>query len=332
MGVKTKERLLNILIFLGVLALLFVVGYPQYKESLPSKIKIGVDKSFCSVPFYVAKEDTSRRYFNIEKVEPEFVEVTGDPLQGLKDGLYDIVAVPWYSLMISPSSNGDTAKAFGGIELKSSNVLDGIMVPPKSRIKKRRDLKGKRLGYLTQDEYLINLILVKMEEEDKITKVTKVPLEPEEIATVFEDKKVDALYLIDPYRGYMSHQGYEMLFEGVLNHYIVSSLPYTAFVMRRNFVKEEDKLAAIRVKNAIEATFSYLTRNPKITRSYILKMNNWPDDGELKLKIRAPEYQRLAEVNLKSVEIYQTELVKMGIGTCGIKPSEFLFDKLDFTR
>ena len=34
----------------------------------------------------------------------------------------------------------------------------------------------------------------------------------------------------------------------------------------------------------------------------------------------------------KNVERMQTELVQRGIGTCGIKPSEFLFAKIDFRR
>jgi len=40
----------------------------------------------------------------------------------------------------------------------------------------------------------------------------------------------------------------------------------------------------------------------------------------------------LSDINLKNIEIFQTELVRRGIGTCGIRPSEFLFDKTDFAR
>lgn len=331
MTIKLKERLLNVLIFLGAVILLFVVGYPQYKESLPSKIKIGVDRSYNSLPFYVAEEDTSRRYFAIEKVEAEFVDINEDPLQGIKNGLYDVAAVPWYWLLISPSNNGDTVKACGSIELKSGKILDAIVVPKKSRIKRLKDLKGKQLGYLEGDEYLVNLILTKMEEE-KITRVKKVPLQPEEIVSAFTDKIVDALYLLDPYRGYMVYQGSELLFEGLISYYIVPSMPYAAIVMRKNFVKDEDRLAAIRIKDAIEATLSYMTRNPDVAKRLIIKLNNWSSEGPLIHNIRTPEYQRLAEINLKNVENFQTELVRMGIGTCGVKPDEFLFDKLDFVR
>lgn len=331
MSIKARERLLNVLIILGVIALLFVVGYPQYKASQPSIVKIGVDKSYSSMIFYIAQEDTSRPYFALEKIEPEFVTINGDPLQGIKDGLYDIVAVPWYRLLITPGSNGDTVKAFCSIELKSGKTLDGFVVPEKSKIRGLRDLKGKRLGFLVSDEYLVDIILNKME-EDKITKVQKVPLTPEEIVSAFADKKADALFLIDPYRGYMIYKGNKVLFEGTISYYIVPSMPFMAIVMRKNYVKDENRLAAIRLKNAVEATLNYVARNPEIMKRLIVRMNDWPSDGALIMQIRVPDYQRLAEISEKNIEAFQTELVKMGISSCGIKPDEFLFKKIDFAR
>ncbi len=331
MGIKPKERLLSVLIFIGALVLLFVVGYPQYKQSLPSQIRIGVDKSFTSVPFYVAEEDTTRQYFLLEKIDPVFVEIQGNPLQGLKDGQYDIVAVPWYWLMLSPASNGDTIKVMSSIEIKSARGLDAIVVPAKTKITRLRDLKGRRLGYLASDEYLINLILAKMD-EDKITKVIQVPLQAEEIATAFADDRADALYLIDPYRGYHVFNGSQVLMEGVISFYVVPSMPYAAIVMHKSYVTKENKLAAIRIKTAVEATLSYLARNPRVARDMVIKLNGWSADDELAMAMRTPDYQRLAEVNLKNVENFQSMLVRRGIGTCGIKPSEFLFERNAFVR
>lgn len=331
MGIKTKERLLNVLILIGALALLFVVGYPQYKESLPSEVRIGVDKAYMSVPFYIAREDTTRHYFDLEKVEPVFVEIQGDPLQGLKDGLYDIAAVPWYWLMISPATDGDTIKACGSLEIKSGKGLDAIVTPAETKIKRLVDLKGKRLGYDVINEYLANLILAGMA-EDKITKIIPVPLQADEIITAFAEDKVDALFVLDPYKGYLVYHGNKILMEGVISYYVVPSLPYAAIVMRKNYVKEENKLAAIRVKNAVEATLSYISRNPKVARDIVITMNGWNASDELSMAMRVPDYQRMAEINLKNVENFQTMLVRAGIGTCGIKPSEYLFERTDFVR
>ena len=193
-------------------------------------------------------------------------------------------------------------------------------------------MKDKKLGFLVGDEYLVNLILQHLEEDYNVANVTKVPLQPEEIATALTEKKADALYLLDPYRGHMVYLGNIVLFEGLLSHYIMPSMPLAAIVMRKNFVKTEGRLAAIRTKNAIEATISYLARNPEIGKKYIIQINDWISDGALTLNIRMPDYQRLSEINVKNIERYQTELVRRGIGTCGLRPTEFLFAKTDFRR
>lgn len=332
MSIKGKERFLNVLIFLGVVGLLVIVGREQYKQSLPSRVRIGVDMSYSSIPFHVALEDTSRNYFAHEKVEAEFIEISGDPLQGIKDGLYDVVAVPWYSLLVSPSINGDTVKAFGAIEIKSSRNLDALIVPAETRIRRYSDINKKRLGYTVDTEYIVNLLLMKME-EDGIEDVERIALQPDEIPTAFEEDKVDVLYLIDPYRGYMIYKGNVVLFEGLISYYLVPSFPHMAIVMRRDFVKKEDRLAAVRVKEAVEASLNYLSRNPEVAKKMLIEMHGWSGEGAvMNAQIRTPEFYRLAEINVKNVEMFQTELVRMGIGTCGIKPTEFLFDKLDFLK
>jgi hypothetical protein len=183
-----------------------------------------------------------------------------------------------------------------------------------------------------QDEYIVNLLLARIERELEITDIEKTPLQLEELYTAFEDDKADALYLLDPYRGYMVYMGYQSIFEGLISSYIVPSMPYAAIVMRKNYVKEEERLAAIRVKNAVDAALSYLTRDPDVVKNYMVSTHDWPSDGALTLNMRTPEYQRLSEINVKNVENLQTTLVQMGIGTCGIKPNEFLFTKIDFVR
>ena len=332
MNIKATERLLTILILLGVLGLLLVVGYPIYKESLPSKVRFGVDKTYNTIPFYIALMDTSRNYFALEKVDAEFVDVTADPLEGIKNGTYDVAVVPWYWLLISPSTNGDTLKAFCSLEIKSGRSVDALIVPPKSRITRLRDLSGKRIGYMVQDEYLVNLMMTKMVEDINLRNVKYVPLQPGDVVNAFEENVVDALFLLDPYRAYLLRNGNVVLAEGLLSTYIIPNIPYGAVVMRKNYVTHESKLAAIRVKTAVEAAVGYLARNPEVAKRYVMKISDLPEDEELIMNMRTPEYERLAEIGVKNVENFQTDLVKRGIGTCGIKPSEFLFQRSDFVR
>ncbi len=330
MGIKAKERLLTVLIVLAIAGLLFVVGYPIYKESLPSHVKFGVDKSLNSLPFYVALMDTTRDYFALEKVDAEFVEITGDPLEGVKNGDYDVAVVPWYWLIVSPSIDGDTVKAFGSVEIRSSRSMDAIFVPEGSKITRLRDLSGKRIGYLSHDEYLINLLMAGLAEELQLKQVNYMPMSAEQLVRAFEDKTADALFVLEPYRSYLLDAGAVALAEGLVSAYVVPNIPYGAIVMRKNFVTAEHRTAAKRVKTAVEAALSHMGRNPEMAKRLMLQLSNMPGDGEIITSMRVPEYQRLSEISIKNVENLQTELVKRGIGTCGIKPTEFLFQKTDF--
>ncbi|MEO0215801.1 MAG: ABC transporter substrate-binding protein [candidate division WOR-3 bacterium] len=326
MSVRATERILNVLIFIGFVVLLFVVGYPQYKEAQPVHIRFGVDKFYGALPFYVAKLDTTRRYFEIERIVPEFIDVGENPLEELKSGKFDIVAVPWYYLLLYPGSDGDTVKAICSIELKA--ISDAIIIPRNTKIKFLKDLNNKRIGLLKKDEYLFDLILPELGFE-KLTKVNKVILQPEELSTAFTEKKVDALYLLEPHRSFFLHQGDTVLAEGFIYKYIMTPTPYLAIVMRKSFVKE-NRTAAFRLKNAIDGVLGFLRVHPEVGKSVLIRINDWPQDEVLVSNIRMPEYNRLTEVDFKNVENYQSFLVRRGIGTCGMKPQEFFFEKTDF--
>ncbi|OPX17960.1 hypothetical protein BXT86_03655 [candidate division WOR-3 bacterium 4484_100] len=333
MSIKARERILDVLIILGVIGLLVVVGYPMYKESLPSEVRFGVDKTFLTLPFYIAKLETTRNYFGIEKVKPIFVEINENPLDGIKEGKYDVAVVPWYYLLLNPSTDGDTVKVLAAVEIKSGQPIDGIIIPPKSKIRGLRGLRKKRLGYLVQDEYFVNLVIEDVKKDFKLTRLQYVPLEPEELATVFQDNKVDALYLLEPYRGYMLYLGNQLLIEGLISQYLmVGNFPYGAVVMRKDFVEKENRLASIRAKNAIDASISFLIKNPNLAKTYVAQINGWEVSNALLMKIRLPEYQRMAEIGIKSVEKLQTVMVQRGLGACSIKPTEFIFERADFVR
>ena len=329
MKIKMVQGILNVLIFIAVVVLVFVIGYPQYKELQPSHIRIGVDNSYGSLPFYAAKLDTSRKYFELEKINPEFIATNRDPLEAVKKGTVDIASVPWYDLLLSAGMNGDTVKVIGSLELRA--VSDAVIIPKKStKIKSWKDLNGKRLGCLVADEYLLNLMLPLMA-QDNVKKIVKVPLKPDELTGAIKDNKADALFLLDPYRSYMINQGDTVLYEGLIDRYIMNDFPYLAIVMRKGFLKTDIR-AATRMKNALDAAIGFLRVHPEIGKSTIVKINDWSCDGALLFNIKMPEYQRLIEIDIKHVEELQTLMVKAGTGSCGIRPQDLLFEKTDFTK
>jgi ABC-type nitrate/sulfonate/bicarbonate transport system substrate-binding protein len=326
-NIRRAEILLNVLIIIAVLALIYVVGYPQVREAQPSKVRIGVGKDFASLLFLLPTMDSTRAYYRIEHVRPEFVSVGDDPLEGLRRGTCDIAVLPWYYLLTAPPED-DTIKVIGSTYMKY--VSDAVIVPESSSIKNLKDLGGKKLGYWSAEKYLVDLIFPKLEEQG-LKKMTMVPLSAEEIPDAFRNRKADALYLLDPWRSYLLSRGDTTLIDGLAIMYISPNLPYLAVAGRKSYAVK-DRRAAQRVKNVLEASISYFRTRPEAPRNLILKLYGWPAEGKLALDLKAPEYQRLTDINLKAVERYQAALEERGLLKNKTPAAQLLFDKAFFAK
>jgi ABC-type nitrate/sulfonate/bicarbonate transport system substrate-binding protein len=320
---RVTQGILNVLIFLAVLALIAIVGLPQYRELKPSSVRIGVDRTYGGLPFYLAELDTSRQYYKLEKIKPLFVDIESGSLEKLKRGECDIASVSWYDLLLSPVVDNDTIKVLGSVELHTA--ADAIIIPKECRtIRSLKDLTGKRLGFIAGDEHLVNLVLQKMEQRDKIKNITRIPLRASEIATALKDNKADALFVLDPYRSYLLYLGYGMLLEGLVDTYLMTGFPYQAVVMKKNFAIRNKK-AALRMKNTFDAVLGFIKVHPEVARNAVVMKNEWPLDGTLLLNIKLPEYLRLAEIDTKRIEQLQTLMVLSGAGSCGMKVQDLIF-------
>jgi len=327
-NIRRAEILLNLLIIIAVLALVYVVGYPQLQEARPSKVRVGVGKDFASLLFYVPDLDSARPYYRIEKVDPELIPAGDNPLEELRKGTYDFAVVPWYWLLVTPAVAGDTVKVLGSTVMKY--ISDAVVVPESSSIKSLKELGGKKLGYWIGEEYLVDLIFPKLVEQG-LKDVVRVPLRADEITGAFQDKKADALYLLDPYRSYMLSRGDTTLIDGLALMYISPNLPYLAVVGRKSFA-EKNRRAAQRIKNVLEASISYLRSRPEMARNLILKLYGWPAEGKLVLNLKVPEYQRLVDISIKDVERYQAALSGRGLVSDKTPPQSLLFDKAFFSK
>jgi len=319
---KVAQGMLNILIFLAVLALIAVVGFPQYLELKPSSIRIGVERAFGGLPFYLARIDTSRQYYKLEKIKPLFVDVESGALEMLKSGECDITSVPWYDLLLSPVVDNDTIKVLGSLELRTA--ADAIIIPRDYiKIRSLKDLTGKKLGFLAGDEYLVNMILQKIEQKDGIKNITRIPLGAGEIATALKDNKADALFVLDPYRSYLLYLGNSTLLEGLVSTYLMAGFPYQAVVMRKSFMVKHKK-AALRMKNTFDAVLGFIKVHPEVARGAVVTENEWPLDGTMLMNIKLPEYLRLSEIDTKRIEQLQTLMVLSGAGSYGMNVQDLV--------
>jgi ABC-type nitrate/sulfonate/bicarbonate transport system substrate-binding protein len=327
MNVRRAEILLNFLIIIAVLALIYVVGYPQLREAQPSRVRIGVGKDFASLLFLVPGMDSTRPYYRIEHVRPELITVGDDPLDGLRKGVYDFAVVPWYSLFVTPPM-ADTIKVLGSTVMKY--ISDAVIVPESSSIKSLKDLGGKKLGYWAAEEYLVDLIFPKLVEQG-LKDVIRVPLRADEITDAFRNKKAEALYLLDPWRSYLLSRGDTTLIDGLALMYISPNLPYLAVVCRKSYA-EKNRRALERVKNVLEAAINYFRIRPEEARNLVLKLYGWPAEGKLVLDLKVPEYQRLTDISIKGVERYQSALEERGLLQNKTPAAKLLFDKAFFTK
>ncbi len=328
MNTRRAEIVLDILIGLGILALIAVVGYPRFREMRYVRVRIGVGKDFGSLLFRIPELDPARSYYRLEKVTPEFVPLTEDPLDGLKRGVYDIAAVPWGDLLLSPLAGADTVKALASVVVQ--RVHDAIIITKDGPIKTLASLKGKKIGFRPADERLAGLILDQLAEQG-LTGVTRVPLTDTETPVALAEKKVDALYVTEPFRSYVLGQGDTALIEGLMVMYVTPNLPDLALACRSDFARR-NRLAAVRMKNVIEAAINYLRNRPETVASFMARLQDWPAEGRVVVDMKTPVFQRLADIDVRAVEKYQTLLRERGATVAPIPIRDVIFDRNIFNR
>lgn len=328
MNTRRAEIILDVLIGLGILALVAVVGYPRYREMRYVKVRIGVGKDFGSLLFHIPDLDPARSYYRLEKVTPVFVPLAEDPLDGLKRGDYEIAAVPWGDLLTSPLAGADTIKALASVSVQ--RVHDAIVITRDGPVKTLAALKGKRIGFRTADGRLAGLILDQLAEQG-LTGITRVLLTDAELPAALTDKKVDALYVTEPFRSFLFDRGDTTLIEGLMVMYVTSNLPDLALACRSGFVRH-NRRAAVRMKNVIEAAVNYLRNRPETAAAFMARLQGWPVEGRVVLEMKTPAYQRLADIDVRTVEKFQTILRERGFTVTPIPARDLVFDKNIFNR
>jgi ABC-type nitrate/sulfonate/bicarbonate transport system substrate-binding protein len=193
-----------------------------------------------------------------------------------------------------------------------------------------KDLADRKVGYLSTEEPVVQLVYRTISEQ-LMTRFTAVALGPDEIAGALKDGKVDALYMLEPWRSYMVQAGDTVLAEGFISRYISPTMPYGAVVMKNSFVRK-NRLVAFRLKNSVDAALGYLRVHPEAGKAMLVSVKKWSGNGVLLMNMRAPEYERLSEIDTKSIESYQSFLMRNGIAVSEIRPLDLLFEKTDFAK
>ncbi|RKX71764.1 hypothetical protein DRP53_00315 [candidate division WOR-3 bacterium] len=293
MSQRAKERILDILILLAALGLAVILIYPQYKMAQPTRVRILIDRSVLSLPVFAAE---AQGLFKEYKLIPEIVTVE-DPAKR-RDALYRgecaFTFLPWAMIL----DEGHPVKVIGSAETRLLRPAEALLALPKSKIKRLRDLNRKKIGLLAETEGYFEEL--KQHFPLAIKRITEVVIEPEEITTLFSRRRVDCLFLFEPYRSLAVAQGARVIQDAPLAFFIQRGYPVAGYLINRDFIAK-DRIGAQRLRNAIDAAFRYIIRNRADAKRLLYDRLNIEGDPA---NVALVEFQRMRELNEDAIRSY----------------------------
>lgn len=326
MNIRRTEAVLNILIGLGILALIAVLGYPRYQETKSAKVRIGVANDFGSLLFLIPTLDSNRAYYQMEKITPVFIPLTDQPLDDIKRGICDFAAVPWADLLAAPLAGIDTVKVLASVVVQQTH--DALVISRSSKVKNLLWLKNKKVGFRRSDARLAGMILDALEQQGLIG-IQRLPLSDSETMGYLKEGRVDALYLTEPWLSYALHQGDTTLLTGLTAMYVTANLPDLALVCRSDYLRH-NRRAVVRMKKLIEAVIGHLRNKPEMTSWYMARRQGWSTEARSRMDMKTPLYQRLADIDLPAVEKYRSLLRERGAVVSPLTAKDLIFDRSIF--
>lgn len=291
--------ILNIIIVVLVIILGLVLGMPLYRISQPSQIKIVCEPTVSSLPLFVAEK---YGVFKERKVAPEITleESPEKMLEMLKKGEADVIVVPWIDAIKWMADNKDTLRCFFSVEFKPSAPCDGIITRKKFRL--FRDLNKRKIA--TSPLYMLTLKTMTLSGGIEVQFVP-VPFKDAEKAL----KENDAVLLVDPYFSYLRPKA--NIFESpAMAKWITAPFPGSGYFVKQEYF-EKNKLALIRLKEALDIAFIYMQRDKDTARVIVTQKLGVPN--EVADSIRLPNYMRVHEIEKMSIQILADRLYGYGV-------------------
>jgi len=293
MSQATKERILNVLIVLAAIALAAVIVYPQYQMAQPTKVKILVDRSLLSLPVFIADE---KGLFKKNKVETEIV-FANDPDERQKALLQnecELTYLPWLLVLKEPHPY----KVIASVESRILKPVESLLTVPKSRIKRIRDLRGKKIGVMRAHEVYLDNLLTHLPKTVKGSK--KVYIEPDEIEMVIRDRKVDALFLLEPYRTVAIGAGAKVFQDAPLSYFIQRGYPVAAYCIS-NQLLTKNRIGARRIRDGLNGAIREILKDRDEAKRILFARMDLT--GEF-LSTKVAEFQRLREINDEALKSF----------------------------
>jgi|UniRef100_A0A7C6A8H5 ABC-type nitrate/sulfonate/bicarbonate transport system substrate-binding protein len=306
------NKLLNLIIVILIVALVFVIVYPQWQESRPVKVRLGCDSTVTAALFFIAEE---RGFFKENRIIPELVFFADGRkgLDALFSGTIDCGVFPWHLIFKRIADAKETVKVFISEDFRTSLPVEALIVKSNSKITKLADLRKKKIGYPNQIREIIPAMLEGAGFAFKDFNL--VEMSNRELINAVTGGTVDAGLVLEPERYRSQKAGAQILIDAPLAKYIISPLPGAAIGYTRPYL-EKNRKVCVRLKMACDAAIAFLDQKPEEARKIIEKYLGYAPD-ELS-DCRLPDMQKLVEINKDMIKVYADRLKASGVLTCDI--------------
>ena len=252
------------IILAGVLV--YIIAQPG-KRAREIEVKLATVIDPGSLPFWVAEEKGFFEEVGIKYKPNEVNKVLDEFDNTISGALYASFGIDFTYMLMKTGGDMKLVRLL----YYSKGKGDGIVVKD-TTIKSLKDLAGKRIGYYQNTRYnvILDAVLPTLIPKDTAdtTKTELVGLSLDELDVSLDTRRVDALYLPEPYLSYFRNkEGYRILAEGVVFKDLV--IDGTGITSAVNVSLRKD--AINRMKKALSKAIEYIKQHPDEAQKIMAK-------------------------------------------------------------
>lgn len=268
MSLRTQNLIFTIINLFLAGVLVYIIAQPG-KRAKEIEVKLATVIDPGSLPFWVAEEKGFFKEVGIKYKPNEVGKVLDEFDNTISGALYASFGLDFTYMLMKTGGDMKLVRLL----YYSKGKGDGIVVKD-TTIKGLADLKGKRVGYYqnTRHNVILDAVLPTFLPKDTSdttgAKIEFVGLSLDELDVSLDTRRVDALYLTEPYLSYFKNrEGYRILAEGVVfKGDVIDGSGITSAVnvsLRKDAIK--------RIRKALKMAIDYIEQHPDEAKEIMAK-------------------------------------------------------------
>lgn len=282
-----------------MLTTVFMVGFmlvgtqcsQQVKRSVEQKtIKVGYLPIISSLSIHIAQDNG---YFEDEKLKVELIEFRdsnklGDALAiGTLDVAPTVALVPMANL---ESRFPGRIRIFSVSKMTKDYPFDSILIKEKLQIQSLKDLEGRKIATFPGTTAAVLLKHFLELQNVDTSKISIVPLSPENQLQALNSGSIDALHGYEPIVSIGLSKGFKRLY-GSIYAYLNDPAPIGCSAIAKKFEKDNPKEAASFLK-AFDKAVLFVRANPQKSQEVLVRRLNLPNCSKMQLSRSQFDYRR----------------------------------------